>query len=49
MNSPALADQGAVLPPARRTDATTLAFTCANAAEAIGWMTALSALSAALR
>lgn len=49
MNSPALADQGAVLPPARRADATTLAFTCANAAEAIGWMTALSALSAALR
>lgn len=49
MNSPALADQGAVLPPARRLDATTLAFACADAAEAVGWMTALSAMSAILR
>lgn len=49
MNSPALADQGAVLPPARRQDATTLAFACADAAEAVGWMTALSAMSAVLR
>lgn len=49
MNSPALADQGAVLPPARRLDATTLAFACADAAEAVGWMTALSAMSAVLR
>ncbi|WP_029003018.1 M55 family metallopeptidase [Azorhizobium doebereinerae] len=49
MASPALADQGAVLPPARRQDATTLAFACADAAEAVGWMTALSAMSAVLR
>jgi D-amino peptidase len=44
-----LADQGAVLPPARRLDATTLAFDCADVAEAIGWMSALSTLAAAYR
>ncbi|TBW41174.1 aminopeptidase [Siculibacillus lacustris] len=49
MNSPALADLAAVLPPARRLDATTVAFDCADAADAVGWMNALSALSAALR
>lgn len=49
MNSAALADQMAVLPPARRLDAMTVAFDCASVAEIIGWMTALSAMSFALR
>jgi D-amino peptidase len=49
MNRAVLADQGAVLPPARRVDATTLAFDCANVAEAIGWMSALSGLAAGYR
>jgi D-amino peptidase len=49
MNRAVLADQGAVLPPARRLDATTLAFDCADVAEAIGWMSALSTLAAAYR
>lgn len=49
MNRAVFADQGAVLPPARRIDATTLAFDCTNVAEAIGWMSALSTLSQAFR
>jgi D-amino peptidase len=49
MNRPVLADQGAILPPARRLDATTLAFDCATVAEAIGWMSALSTLAQAYR
>lgn len=49
MNRAVFADQGAVLPPARRLDATTLAFDCAHVGEAIGWMSALSTLSLAFR
>jgi len=49
MNSAALADQMAVLPPARRSDATTIAFDCSSMADVIGWMAALSAMSFALR
>jgi D-amino peptidase len=49
MNTTALADQMAVLPPARRLDSTTVAFDCASAADAVGWMTALSAMSAVLK
>ena len=44
-----LADQFAVLPPAQRLDAMTVAFDCATMAEVIGWMTALSAMSFAVR
>ncbi|WP_265501011.1 M55 family metallopeptidase [Paracoccus beibuensis] len=44
-----LADQFAVLPPVRRLDAMTVAFDCASIAEVIGWMTALSAMSFAVR
>lgn len=46
MNSPLLADQMAIIPCAKRTDATTIAFDCANVAEAVGWMGVLSGLSA---
>ncbi|MFT3688640.1 M55 family metallopeptidase [Paenirhodobacter sp.] len=49
MNNAALADQMAVLPPAERLDPTTVAFDCASVAEIIGWMTAMSAMSFALR
>ncbi|WP_128255662.1 M55 family metallopeptidase [Falsirhodobacter deserti] len=49
MNSAALADQMAVLPPAHRVDATSVAFDCTSMAEVIGWMTGLSAMSFALR
>lgn len=49
MNSAALADQMAVLPPARRVSVMTLAFDCTSMAEVIGWMAALSAMSFALR
>lgn len=49
MNSAALADQMMTLPPARRLDAMTVAFDCAKVSEIIGWMTALSAMSFALR
>ncbi len=49
MGSAALADQMAILPPARRVDAVTIGFDCATMAEVIGWMTALSAMSFALR
>ena len=49
MNGAALADQMAVLPPARRTDPMTVAFDCKTMAEVIGWMNALSAMSFALR
>ena len=44
-----LADQFAVLPPARRVGPTTVAFDCATMADVIGWMTALSAMSFAVR
>ena len=44
-----LADQFAVLPPAIRVDPMTVAFDCATMAEVIGWMTALSAMSFAVR
>lgn len=44
-----LADQFAVLPPAIRTGPMTVAFDCASMAEVIGWMTALSAMSFAVR
>jgi D-amino peptidase len=49
MNNAGLADQMAVLPPARRVDAVTMGFECKTVREVIGWMTALSAMSAALR
>ncbi|MGA0613940.1 M55 family metallopeptidase [Paracoccus sp. KR1-242] len=49
MARPALADQMDVLPPAIRVDPLTVAFDCASMAEVIGWMTALSAMSFALR
>jgi D-amino peptidase len=49
MANAALADQMAVLPPAERVDAVTVGFDCATMAEVIGWMTALSAMSFALR
>ncbi len=49
MNGAALADQMAILPPARRVDALTVGFDAATMAEVIGWMTALSAMSFALR
>lgn len=49
MSRAALADQMAVLPPAIRIDPETVAFDCASMAEVIGWMTALSAMSFALR
>lgn len=44
-----LADQFEVLPPAIRVDPMTVAFDCATMAEVIGWMTALSAMSFAVR
>lgn len=44
-----LADQFAVLPPAIRTGPMTVAFDCADMAQVIGWMTALSAMSFAIR
>lgn len=44
-----LADQFAVLPPAIRLDAVTVAFDCATMADAVGWMTGLSAMSFAVR
>lgn len=43
------ADQFAVLPPAIRLDPVTVAFDCKTMAEVIGWMTALSAMSFAVR
>lgn len=43
------ADQFAVLPPAIRLDPVTVAFNCGTMAEVIGWMTALSAMSFAVR
>lgn len=49
MGSAALADQMAILPPAIRVDAHTIAFDCTTIAEIIGWMTSLSAMSFALR
>ncbi len=49
MTTPALADLAAVLPPARRLDGVTVAIDCAHAGEAVGWMTALSAMSSTLR
>lgn len=44
-----LADQFAILPPAIRTGPMTVTFDCASMAEVIGWMTALSAMSFAVR
>lgn len=49
MNSPLLADVMAIIPCATRTDATTITFDCADAAEAIGWMGTLSSLSLSVR
>jgi D-amino peptidase len=49
MSNSALADLVSQPPPARRTDATTVAFDCADVGEAIGWMNTLSAMSAMLR
>ncbi|MHC5307427.1 M55 family metallopeptidase [Bartonella sp. LJL80] len=42
---PALADQAMHLPPAKRIDAVTVGFECETVRDAIGWMSALSALS----
>ncbi|RJE79688.1 M55 family metallopeptidase [Paracoccus sp. JM45] len=48
-NSAVLADQFAILPPAIRVDAMTVAFDCATMADVVNWMTALSAMSFAVR
>jgi D-amino peptidase len=49
MTHPSLADLVAVLPPARRLDALRLELPAATIADAIGWMNAVSAMSAFLR
>lgn len=49
LSSVALADQMAILPPASRSGPVTVAFDCSTMAEVVGWMTALSAMSFALR
>ncbi|WP_102225739.1 M55 family metallopeptidase [Acidimangrovimonas sediminis] len=49
MAHPALADLAEALPPARRSDGVTVEFAISSVAEAIGWMIALSAMSAMLR
>jgi D-amino peptidase len=49
LSSVGLADQMAVLPPAERCGPVTIAFDCNSMADVIGWMTALSAMSFALR
>lgn len=49
MNHPSLADLAEALPPAERADAVTIRFAISSAAEAVGWMNAISAMSAALR
>jgi D-amino peptidase len=49
LSSVGLADQVAILPPAVRLGPVTVAFDCRSMAEVIGWMTALSAMSFALR
>lgn len=49
MNHPSLADLAEVLPAAERVDATTIRFSISCVAEAIGWMNAVSAMSASLR
>jgi D-amino peptidase len=49
MNSPLLADQMAIIPCAKRPDATTISFDCENVAEAVGWMGVLSGLAANVR
>lgn len=49
MSRPDLADLAAILPPAERRDALTVALPAATVAEAIGWMNAVSAMSAFLR
>ncbi|TMV83619.1 aminopeptidase [Thioclava sp. BHET1] len=49
LSRPALADQMAILPPAIRLSPTTVGFDCTRMAEVIGWMSALSAMSFALR
>lgn len=49
MSKAVLADQFEVLPPATRIDPMTIAFDCGSMAEVIGWMTALSAMSFAVR
>ncbi|GAB0115177.1 M55 family metallopeptidase [Acidisoma sp. C75] len=49
MADPAMADLAETLPPAERVDAVTIRFAISSVAEAIGWMNALSAMSAALR
>lgn len=46
---PALADQAEHLPPAKRIDGVTIGFDCNSVREAIGWMTALSALSSSVQ
>jgi D-amino peptidase len=48
-NSAVLADQFSILPPAIRIDPMTVAFDCATMADVINWMTALSAMSFAVR
>ncbi|CAM1631945.1 D-aminopeptidase [Bartonella apihabitans] len=45
---PALADQAAHLPPAKRIDAVTIGFDCNSVRDAIGWMSAVSALAASV-
>jgi D-amino peptidase len=49
MADPAVADLAAILPAAERVDAVTIRFAITSVAEAIGWMNAISAMSAALR
>lgn len=49
MAHPVLADLVEALPPAERVDAVTIRFAINSVAEAIGWMNAISAMSAALR
>lgn len=49
LTHPSLADLVEALPPAERTDAVTVRFAISTVAEAIGWMNAISAMSAVLR
>ncbi|HTI00714.1 MAG TPA: M55 family metallopeptidase [Acidisoma sp.] len=49
MSHPALGDLAEVLPTAERVDAVTIRFSISCVAEAIGWMNAVSAMSASMR
>lgn len=49
MAQTSIADLAEALPPAERADAVTIRFAIASVAEAVGWMNAISAMSAALR